>query len=531
VFLSTGVDRLRATELLRRVRVRRVLLACALLGLTAAVAVLGEGTAAAKHSPAGTRAIWEATPQRPNIIFVLSDDLSSNLLQFMPHVQAMERDGISFQDYFVSDSLCCPSRASIFTGDFPHDTGVYSNSGKHGGFPQFLAHGDQNHTFALALQRAGYRTALMGKYLNGYMGTRGDAGEVPATYVPPGWSTWDGVGWGYPEFDYWLNHDGQMQYYGRQPTDYLTDVLTRSGLQFINSSVAQNQPFLLELSTFAPHRPYRPAPRFAHDFPGLQAPQPPNFDVLPTDAPNWLAAHPPLSAAQIQQINFVYRRRAQSVEAIDQMIGLIQATLAADGIARNTYLVFSSDNGLHAGEYRLMPGKMTAFDTDIKVPLVVDGPGVPAGASTDAMTENIDLAKTFTEIGATTLPSDGHSLMPLLHGQTPPDWRDAVLIEHRGPVTHQRDPDYQPYDSGTPPTYEAMRTHDFLYVEYADGEREYYDLRTDPFELHNLAAELSPVRLALLHSELLAIEQCHGGWQCWSAMHVGDAGGSTGSHA
>jgi len=466
-----------------------------------------------------------AIPPHPDIVFVLTDDLSLDLLRYMPHVLAMESEGLSFENYFVSDSLCCPSRASIFTGDFPHDTGVFSNFGPGGGFNAFYKRGDERHVFPIALQRVGYVTALMGKYLNGYLESRGHAADgqvtsVPATYVPPGFSDWDVAGWGYPEFNYTLNQNGTLHHYGHRPSDYLTDVIARDGVSFINHTAQSGKPFFLELATFAPHSPYVPAPEDAHDYPGLRAPRPPNFDTLPTDAPRWLAGRRSLDQKQIAKINAAFRRRVQSVQAVDRMIGTIEQTLAADGIARDTYLIFSSDNGLHTGEYRLMPGKLTAFDTDIHVPLVVVGPGVPAGRTTPAMTENIDLAKTFTAIGGTTIRSDGHSLLGLMHGQRPPRWRDAILVEHHGGLMSPFDPDYQQSPSGNPTTYEAMRTPGFLYVEYSDGEREFYDLRTDPFELHNLAVELTSSQLAQLHSELARIERCHGGGRCWAAMHV-----------
>ncbi len=463
------------------------------------------------------RASTSAPGPHPNIVFVLTDDLSMNLIQYMPHVLAMERDGLTFNNYFVSDSLCCPSRASILTGNFPHDTGIFQNTGMDGGFNLFHFRGEEQHTFATALQSAGYQTAMMGKYLNRYLQTT----VVPPTYVPPGWSEWDVAGWGYPEFDYTLNENGTLQHYGHQPSDYLTDVIARKGAQFIDAASAAGKPFYLQLSTFAPHDPFTPAPRDSHDFPGLDAPRPPSFDTLPSGAPLWLADRPPLKPRQIVRINRVFRRRAQSVQAIDQMIGTIEQTLVADGQAKNTYIVFSSDNGLHTGEYRLMPGKLTAFDTDIHVPLVVVGPGVPAGAKTDAMAENIDLAKTFTAIGGTDLPGDGHSLLGLFDGSQPSDWRDAALIEHHGSDLSGRDPDYQQPPAGNPRTYEAMRTSTFLYVEYNDGEREFYDLRTDPFELDNLAGSLPSNDLATLHSDLLAMENCHDGASCWQAMHVG----------
>ena len=465
-------------------------------------------------------------PARPDIVFVLTDDLSMDLLRFMPHVLAMEHDGLSFKNYYVSDSLCCPSRASIFTGDFPHDTGVFSNFGPGGGFNAFYKHHDELHTFPIALQRVGYVTAMMGKYLNGYLESSGNSADgqvasVPSSYVPPGFSEWDVAGWGYNEFDYNLSQNGKIHYYGHRPSDYLTDVIARDGVQFINRAARNRKPFFLELGTFAPHSPYVPAPQDAHEFPGLKAPRPPNFDVLPTDPPRWLAAHRrPLTGRQVANINHAFRLRAQSVQAVDRTIGDIEQALAADGVARDTYLIFSSDNGLHTGEYRLMPGKLTAFDTDIHVPLVVVGPGVPAGRTTAAMAENIDLAKTFTAIGGTTIRSDGHSLLGLMHGRNPTGWRDAILVEHHGGRMSVLDPDYQPSASGSPTTYEAMRTPWFLYVEYADGEREFYDLLRDPFELHNLAADLTSSQLALLHSELTRLEHCHGGRQCWAAMHV-----------
>jgi N-acetylglucosamine-6-sulfatase len=204
------------------------------------------------------------------------------------------------------------------------------------------------------------------------------------------------------------------------------------------------------------------------------------------------------------------------------MIGTMERTLAADGISRNTYLVFSSDNGLHTGQYRLMPRKLTAFDTDIHVPLVVVGPGVPAGTTTSAMTENTDLAPTFAAIAGTRARSDGHSLLGLFHGRSASDWRDAILVEHHGGPMSVLDPDFQQPPSGSPTTYEAMRTHQFLHVEYADGEREFYDLRTDPFELHNLAGQLTPPELKRLHGELSRLERCHGARRCWAAMHVSE---------
>ncbi|HEY1566453.1 MAG TPA: sulfatase [Solirubrobacteraceae bacterium] len=466
----------------------------------------------------GVPASLRPGPDHPNIVFVLTDDLSLDLLPYMPQVQQLQREGTSFNNYFVSDSLCCPSRSSIFTGEFPHDTGVFTNSGPFGGLNAFYNHDDEDRTFNVALHDEGYRTAMMGKYINGYLQRRS---PIPSTAVPPGWSEWDVAGWGYREFNYRLNIDGTVHHFGHAPRDYLTDVIARRGVHFIDRSATMDRPFFLELATFGPHTPYVPAPRDRHAWPGLMAPRPANFDVLPTNPPSWLAGHPPLSDHQIAKINHAFRRRVQDVMSVNDMIARVRAALQANGLSRDTYIVFSSDNGLHTGEYRLTPGKLTAFDTDIHVPLVVAGPGVPAGTSTDAMTENVDLAQTFAQMGGTSMASgDGHSLLGLIHGDIPQDWRNTILVEHHGPKPDPGDPDEQDRSSGNPPSYEAMRTPTFLYVEYKDGEREFYDLRGDPYELDNIAPILSPQALATLHADLRRLEECHGSASCWAAGHL-----------
>ncbi len=456
---------------------------------------------------------------RPNIVFVLTDDLAWNLVRYMPHVLQMERQGETFSNYFVTDSLCCPSRASILTGRFPHDTRVFDNSPPEGGYTVFHERGEERRTFALALQRAGYRTALMGKYLNGYEPAAREAGRSP--YVPPGWSEWDVAGNGYPEYGYRMNSDGHVRPYGYRAKDYLTDVLARKGRGFIDRAAAQRRPFLLELATFAPHSPFTPAPRDARAFPGLRGPRTPAFDVVGSGEPAWLSRFQPLQPSQILSIDHKFRKRAQSVQAVDRMIGQIESELAARGLARNTYIVFSSDNGLHMGEHRLLPGKLTAFDTDIRVPLIVTGPGVPAARTVSQMTENIDLCPSFEELAGAPVPGsvDGHSLLALMHGLRAANWRREILVEHHGRVIDAGDPDLPAQGSGNPPSYEAIRSRQSLYVEYDTGEREYYDLRLDPFELRNIAAQLTPAHLRRLHRTLLRIEGCHGARACWRTQH------------
>ena len=448
----------------------------------------------------------------PNIIFVLTDDLSLNLLQFMPHVLEMERTGATFTNYFVTDSLCCPSRSSIFTGEFPHNTGVFRNVEPDGGYGAFIAHGNEPNTFAVARRRDGYRTAMLGKYLNGYRpGKNG-----PAT----GWNEWDVAGDGYAEFKYSLNKNGTVVAHGKRRRDYMTDVLSRNAIKFIQES--RNTPFFVEIATFAPHAPYIPAPRDAHAFPGLTAPRTPAFNAAPDpNAARWLIKFPPLSGADMNSINRKFRMRAQSVLAIDKMIADLEAAIAAAGQEKNTYFVFSSDNGIHMGEHRLMPGKTTAFDTDIHVPLVVSGPGVAPAQVINEIVENTDLCATFAEIAHASVPAtvDGRSLVPLLQGKQVPEWRTLALIEHHGPLieSDDNDPDVPNKRSGNPPSYEAIRSRDSVYVEYDDGTREYHDYASDPYELRNSFATLSPNTKASLHAAINALRICHGARACWQA--------------
>jgi N-acetylglucosamine-6-sulfatase len=478
----------------------------ALLALVA-LAVTGGGANAQRNAQ---------QKKKPNIVFVLTDDLASNLVQYMPHVKKLEAQGATFKNYFVTDSLCCPSRASTFTGRYPHDTGIFTNGGDDGGFAVFHSQGEENATFATQLQTRGYQTAMMGKYLNGYK-PQGLVDGKPR-YIPPGWNEWDVAGNGYSEFNYYLNENGKLVHYGSRPRAYLTDVLARKGAAFIDHAAGKRKPFFLEIATFAPHGPYTPAPRNAADFPGLQAPRTPAFnedDV--SDKPSWLSDHPLLTPTQIAQIDTAYRKRAQAVEAVDDLIAKLQATLARDGVAGNTYIVFSSDNGYHMGDHRLMSGKMTAFETDIRVPLVVAGPHVVPRHKVARVTENVDLCPTFEQLGHAHVPPtvDGASLVPLLRGQSAPSWRNAALVEHHGPdFGTAAGPDAAQPGSGNPSTYEELRLPHSTYVEYANGEREYYELDSDPYELTNTYSALSPERVDNLHSLLLGLENCHSGATC-----------------
>lgn len=445
---------------------------------------------------------------RPNIIFVLTDDLSSDLVRYMPRVRAMQRVGTTFTNHFVVNSLCCPSRASILTGKYPHNTGVLDNSAPDGGYRAWLDNDNDRDTFALALQRAGYRTALMGKYLNAYR-----VKNRPA----PGWDEWQVADYAYGEYDYKLRNNDRVEQHGRKPSDYMTDLLSDRATAFVDQASAAGDPFMLVVSTFAPHAPATPAPRDRKKLPGLKAPRPKSFNRPVSDPPQWMATLPRIKVDKTN-IDRRYRNRALAALAIDQMVGRLQQQLRAKGLADNTYFVFSSDNGYHMGEYRLLPGKQTPYDMDVRVPLVVTGPGVPAGRRVRELTSSVDLAPTFEAIGgAPARPRriDGTSMLPLWHGRKPSGWRRSVLIEHNNQDrADPADPDYQASRHGDPPNYEAVRTSNALYVQYVAGEREYYDLTRDPYQLRNLARKAPAARLAALQKRLNALRTCAGNKEC-----------------
>jgi N-acetylglucosamine-6-sulfatase len=454
-------------------------------------------------------------PDRPNIVFVLTDDLSTNLVQYMPHVQALMRRGMSFTNYTVANSLCCPSRASIFTGEYPHNSRVLANTAPQGGYVAFRDHGDSQHTFAVSLHSAGYRTAFAGKYLNGYSPfIHGDGNPR----VPPGWSSWGAVGdSGYGEYNYIAALANHVTSFGGQPQDYLTTMLDTLGQQYIRNARTYRTPFFLELATFAPHAPYIAAPQDIDRYNDVTVPHTPAWNRVPTNAPAWLANHPRLGRNQIAWCNAAYRKRVASVQAVDRMVGHLQTTLSQTGQLRNTIFVFSSDNGYHIGEYGLTPGKLTAFDTDVNVPLVVAGPGIAPDTTNDDLVQNTDLAPTFDELAGASVPQsvDGRSIVPLLHGAHTA-WRSIGLIEHLKEGTGPEDPDRQSAAAGSLPSYVALRSRTWTYVQYVDGEREFYERLADPDMLHNIYGRLGEPRVAQLEARVAALSACAGS-SCWRA--------------
>ena len=448
--------------------------------------------------------------RRPNIILLLTDDLDARAMGPFPRLKSLLSDqGTSFVNFFVSLSLCCPSRSSILRGQYAHNHQIFGNSPPSGGFEKFHELGHEDSTVATWLHDAGYRTALMGKYLNGY------PNGVPPTYVPPGWDEWDSPARGnpYSEFDYTLNENGALVAYGHNADDYMIDVIGRKATEFIEGSASAGAPFFLYLPVYAPHQPATPAPRHADAFPGVTAPRPPSFNEADVSVkPEWVRDRPTLNDPQQRRIDELYRKRLQSMLAVEDLMASLVGTLQSTGQLDNTFLFFSSDNGFHLGEHRLPPGKQTAYEEDIRVPLIVRGPGVPAGRTLEQLAGNIDLAPTFAELAGATVPEfvDGRSLVRLL-GESPPasdEWRQVFLLEH-GDTSP---PGAAPRTRARPmiPAYRAMHTRDSVYMEYATGERELYDLRADPYELQNLQATTDSSGLAQLSARLAELSHCAG---------------------
>jgi N-acetylglucosamine-6-sulfatase len=461
-------------------------------------------------------------PQRknagaPNIIFVLTDDLDRDLVRYMPQVQRMQREGVNFSNFTVTNSLCCPSRATIMTGKYPHNTGVYTNNAPNGGYAVFRGRNEERSTIGTQLQRAGFRTGFMGKYINGYQAD--DKDQTGRPHVPQGWNDWAVTDAGYSNYNYTLNHNGRLTEHGKHARDYLTDVLSKNGQQFILDSTQAGKPFFLELSTFAPHSPSTAAPRDRLKFRNLIVPRTPSFNEKDVgDKASWLRDNQKLKKSVVRNMDAEYRRRVRSVQAVDDMIASIRSTLEKTGQARSTYLVFGSDNGYHLGQHRLNGGKQSAFDTDILVPLVVTGPRVPAGRTVDDPVQTTDLRPTFGTLAGAPTPADvdGVSFARLLHGQHP-RWRDTGLVEHVAPGDRPYDPDRQNRRSGAPPNYKAIRTNQGTYVEYDNGDREYYDHSSDPYQLNNIYGKLSKATKASLHDAVQRLRRCTGREQCWQA--------------
>ena len=427
-------------------------------------------------------------PTDPNIIFILTDDMRYDDFNatYMPKTYSrLVKDpatgqalGMSFNNAFVSNALCCPTRATIMRGQYAHNTGIWFNvNGPHGGWEGYNSLGYENENVATQLHAAGYHTGLFGKYLNQY----GAGFTNPA--LPPrpvGWDVWFAFLHPINYLNYDVNDNGIRKHFGTKASDYSTDVLKSETLQFIADSVGLDKPpFFAYVAPKAPHDPFASVPRHQHDFDTVTAPHLPSFDEKDvSDKPPWIQDWRRLTSDDKAAINDRHEKRVESLRSVDDLVGAVVNQLPPEDLA-DTYIVFTSDNGWYHGEHRVRFGKGRPYEEAPHVPLVIRGPSVQAGSSTDKLVLDTDFFPTFMDLAGAPTPSyplDGRSLLPVLTGSAT-TWRTAILLEGRG----GDDPEI-PVDRN----YNGIRTINRKYVEYEGAFNELYNLSTDPYELQNL---------------------------------------------
>ena len=452
----------------------------------------GGGSPGAPSAAAPAVAVLPA--RRPNIVFILADDLDVRTTAMMPRLPALiGQHGRTFERAYVTQALCAPSRASILTGQFPHNHRVLDNTGPDGGFRAFRR-GPEASTIATWLRAAGYRTALVGKYLNGY--------PTAATpdYIPPGWDEWraqlsDLTADRY--VNYLLNENGTVNPYGARDEEYETDVLTSRAVTFIERSVQEQKPFFLYLAPDAPHLPAIPASRHATLMNGTEAARVPSFnepDV--SDKPAFVRNATPMTETEIRKLDRTQTARLRTMLSVEDMLADVLTVLAANQVLNDTYVFFMSDNGLMLGEHRLVTTKDVNYEEAIRVPLVVMGPGIAAATHDEEhFVLNVDIAPTLAELAGVFVPDtvDGRSMVRLLRGETVTEWRrDAVTesISYTGGLSA------------------VLRTPEYAYSEIESGERELYDMRNDPYQVSSLHRRADPALMARLSARLAQLTGC-----------------------
>jgi N-acetylglucosamine-6-sulfatase len=425
-----------------------------------------------------------AAPQRPNILVLMTDDQTLESMRVMGGVrESLAAEGTTFDRAFVSNALCCPSRATLFTGQYSHNHGVLGNVAPDGGYGRL----DKREWLPVWLQRAGYRTVHIGKFLNQY-------GIANPIEVPPGWTEWYGSidPSTYFFYGYTLNENGFLNTYGldRNPLYYSSDYYTERAVSVVQRMGETRTPFFLSVAYLAPHSG---GPRDADDPQGLATPSPalrhidrfaaeplpgdPSYNEVDlSDKPSFIEALPPIDQVRAAAIDENYRQRLESLLAVDEGIVRIVDALRAEGELDDTLILFTSDNGFFHGEHRVQNGKVLVYEPSIRVPLILRGPGVPEGARRGQLVTNADLAPTILEAAGAKAgkTQDGRSLFRLLEDRGL-EWGRDLLIEG-APGVNQ-------------PAFDAIRTYRYVFVQHTNGERELYDLERDPHQLTSLHAD------------------------------------------
>jgi len=436
----------------------------------------------------------------PNVVVVMTDDQALDTMVAMPKTRRLlGRHGTTYENAVVTYPLCCPSRATFLTGQYAHNHGVLDNHPPNGGYGKL----DIEHTLPIWLQRRGYLTAFVGKYLNGY----GKGDDV--TDVPPGWDEWYALPGKNKQrsYDFELNENGELVTYGGDERRHKATVLGDKTVQVLDELAPERRPFFLWLATNGPHRDSG----LPDDAPRNPVPEPPDLGKFEgkhmpdTSATRRDLSDKPESVQKdakrvdretLERLDREYVSQLETLLGIDRTIGRIVETLREHGELENTVIIFTSDNGFLRGQHGL-EGKASPYEESILVPLIIRGPGFAAGATDRALAPNIDLAATILDVtGAEPdIEVDGRTLRRDPDGKG----RDAVLLEVYG---RKR-------------SFTGVRTDRYVWAEHETGEYELYDLAKDPLELHNLADDpaYADVR-EKLEARLAELRECSGPKEC-----------------
>lgn len=454
-----------------------------------------------------------AERSKPNIIVINVDDADLDLIgaeavvSYFPNIDRhLQQAGTRFDNMHVADPLCGPSRASLFRGQYPHNTGIelnYQNtqdSGPTGSWAEFLDRGYADEELGVWMQRGGYFTALVGKYHHTEYPTAAGNGS----FTPPGWSDFrTSLGGRYFDVRRVVNNERQQT----APGEYRTDVERNDVLQIIQER-DPSTPLFLMVAPLGPHRatvgePF--AERHADLFAGVEVDRSaPDFNEADvSDKPPEIAVLPVLDDASIQALDEEFRDRLRSMMAIDEMVGDIFEELERNEMLDDTYVLFTSDNGYLLGHHRLA-AKGVAYDRSTRVGLIVAGPGVEGGTTSNELLSHVDITRTVLDLAAAEAPAflDGVSFVPLLEDAGASLRREAILIEHQEPKRYR--------GSTIEMRYDALRLIDSVYIEWESGSREFYDLATDPYQLENQYEQLDPARQQSLAEQLDELRDCSG---------------------
>lgn len=475
----------------------------------------------------------------PNIVFILTDDQDVFLGGLTPMKKTQEligQQGITFDNMFVSSPLCCPSRSSIMTGQYVHNHGAKNNSLSGGCSSSGWQQGPEKRSVSTYVKEQGYKTFFGGKYLNQYGKTEAGGPQ----HVPPGWDEWYGLVGNSKYYNYTQSVNGKPVEHGSSPgSDYFTDVLKRQAVDFIKEQSAESTPFFLMVATPACHSPFTPAPQYKNNFNTSKAPRTPAFNAAGGPTKHWLirSAPHPMVHSSITDLDGYFRDRWRTLLSVDDLVQEVVSTLDSQKLLKNTYVIFSSDNGFHLGQFSLPQDKRQLYEFDVRVPFMIRGPGVMVNKTLQNPILNIDIAPTIVELAGGKAPQtmDGQSILPLLKSDQKSDseeenvnWRTDFLIQHYGEGSY-RIPGCPHLSAGVyncwpncvcedawNNTYSCVRSlsssEDMMYCEFNDKEAfvEVYDVKKDPHQLKNVFKDSSKKFLAAKHRRLVDLVTCSG---------------------